>query len=227
VPESQIFDLPFLFRDAAHLRHVAEGEEGARLKQRFAENGYIAPSFINYGARHLLAKEPLVRPNELSGLRMRVIQSPLHVELWKGFGAVPAAIPITETYNALTTGVVSAMDLTKSAYAGFRLYEVVPFLVETRHIWASGVVCFAASFWNGLSHEEREVLETATRESAVYFNRLIEEDERASAAIAAGASIIQPEDRPEWEAKGRRVWPLMAEAVGGMERIQRIATDLP
>ena len=229
VPESQILDLPFLFQNADHLRHVVEGEEGTRLRASFADNGFIAPAFINYGARHLLAKQPLVRPEDLSGLRMRVIQSPLHVALWEAFGAVPAAIPITETYNALSTGVVGAMDLTKSAYAGFRLYEVVPVLVETSHIWASGVVCFSASFWNSLSSEERHVLEEAARASALHFNQLIEDDERASmdAAVSANAQVVQPENRSEWEAKGQAVWPLLADTVGGMERINRINNDRP
>ncbi len=228
VPESQIFDLPFLFRDAAHLRHVADGEEGALLRQRFAEQGFVALAFIDYGARHLLAKEPITRPDGLNGLRMRVIQSPLHVELWKAYGAVPTAIPITETYNALATGVVGAMDLTKSAYAGFRLYEVVPVLVETGHIRASGIVCFSAPFWNTLSDEEKTVFKDAAREGAGYFDRLIEEDERASidAAVSAGATVVQAEDRPAWEAGGRVVWQRMADTVGGMERIERINADL-
>jgi TRAP-type transport system periplasmic protein len=47
--------------------------------------------------------------------------------------------------------VADAMDLTKSAYAGFKLYEVVPYLTETAHIWAAGVVYFSAPFWSSLS----------------------------------------------------------------------------
>lgn len=228
VPESQVFDLPFLFRDASHLRRVAAGEEGARLRRRLADEGFVAPAFIDYGARHLLAKEAITHPDGLDGLRMRVIQSPLHVELWKAYGAVPTAIPITETYNALATGVVDAMDLTKSAYAGFRLYEVVPVLVETGHIRASGVVCFSGQLWNSLSGAEKTVFEEAAREGAGYFDRLIEQDEKASvaAAVAAGGAIVQPRDRSAWEAGGRRVWQLMANTVGGMERIERIRADV-
>lgn len=229
VPESQILDLPFLFRDAAHLRHVVRGKEGARLRALFEREQFIAPAFINYGARHLLAKEPITRPEGLRGLRMRVIQSPLHVELWKSYGAVPAAIPITETYNALSTGVVDAMDLTKSAYAGFKLYEVVPYLVETGHIWAAGVVCFSAAFWNSVSEEEKTVFEEAAREGADHFDRLIEEDEKASldTALAGGITVVQPEDRPAWEAGARPVWQALAGEMGGMERIEAINADMP
>src|SRR5690606_35083786 len=149
VPEAQLLDLPFLFRDAAHLRAALAGDTGTRLRARLHDEHFVAPAFIDYGARHLLGREALTRPEALRGLTIRVIQSPLHTRLWSAFGATPVGIPIPETYNALQTGVADAMDLTKSAYAGFRLYEVVPHLTETGHIRAAGIVYFSAPFWNG------------------------------------------------------------------------------
>lgn len=223
-PEAQILDLPFLFRDAAHLRAAVEGETGERLKARFAAEHFIVPAFIDYGARHLLAKERLTRPADMRGLRIRVIQSPLHTTLWSAFGAIPVGIPIPETYNALQTGVADAMDLTKSAYAGFRLYEVVPRLIETGHIRAAGVVCFSAPFWNALSEEERAVFTQAAREGAAHFDALVAADEEKAMETAAahGGSVDQPEAREEWEAGARTVWADFAEVVGGMERIEAI-----
>lgn len=224
VPDSQILDLPFLFRDAAHLRATLAGEVGDDLKRRFAEKGFITPAFVNYGARHLLTKAPLTKPAQLAGKRMRVIQSPLHTELWKSFGAVPTAIPITETYNALATGVVEAMDLTKSAYAAFRLYEVAPCLIETAHIWAAGVACFSTSFWNGLTDKQKTVLSAAVAEAAGYFDQLIVADESAAMAtvVENGGKLVLPEDRSAWEAGAKSVWAAMADKLGGMARIERI-----
>lgn len=216
VPESQVLDLPFLFRDAGHLRQVLRGPIGAGLKTGFADKGFSTPGFINYGARHLLTKEPLTRPEQLAGKRMRVIQSPLHTNLWKSFGAVPAAIPITETYNALATGVVEAMDLTKSAYAGFRLYEVAPYLIETAHIWAAGVVCFSASFWSGLTERQKVIFTQAALEAGEYFDGLIIEDETTAMAkvVANGGKVLQPEERARWEAGAKDVWALLSKQLG-------------
>ncbi|WP_216279480.1 TRAP transporter substrate-binding protein [Rhodobacter sp. 24-YEA-8] len=149
MPESQILDLPFLFRDAAHLERTTSGVPGQRLQDLFRAQSFEVPAFINYGARHLLTKTPVTTPDQLQGVKIRVIQSPLHTQLWSAYDAVPTGIPIPETYNALSTGVVDAMDLTKSAYAGFKLYEVVPHLTETAHIWAAGVIYFSAAFWGG------------------------------------------------------------------------------
>lgn len=224
VPELQLLDLPFLFRDPVHLHGVMEGEVGAHLQNALAAQNFIAPAFINYGARNLLAKRELLSPADLKGLHIRVIQSPLHTELWRGYGAKPVAIAIPETYNALKTGVADAMDLTVSAYAGFKLYEVVPCMIETRHIWASGVVYFAKTFWNSLAPEEQVVFAEAAKEGAVTFNTMMREDETASLheAKKAGAWVAQPQDRTEWEKGAQKVWETYAPIVGGMDKIEKV-----
>lgn len=224
VPELQLLDLPFLFRDAAHVRRTVEGEIGAELKDRLASQSFMVGDFINYGARHLLTKEPVTRPEQLNGKTIRVIQSPLHTRLWSAFGTTPIGIPITETYNALSTGVADAMDLTKSAYAGFKLYEVVPCMTETGHIWASGVVFYAASFWNRLGDEEQAVFIDASRQGAEYFNRLIVEDEVRSVeqSLANGGKLLKPEAFEAWQKGAEGVWDEFAEIVGGKARIEKV-----
>ncbi|MEF2074490.1 TRAP transporter substrate-binding protein [Consotaella sp. CSK11QG-6] len=224
VPETQLFDLPFLFDDADHLMRTAKGKSGQAIQGKLAEQGFVAPGFIIYGARHLLTKTPVRRPEEMEGVRIRVIQSPLHQLLWSAYGANPTAIPIPETYNALANGVVDAMDLTKSAYAGFHLYEVVPCLTETAHIWAAGVVYFSAAFWNGLTEEEQEVLSAAAEEGAALFYEMIKDDEARSMELArkAGGEVVQPEDREAWVAGARKVWKTVAPDLGGLERIEAI-----
>jgi tripartite ATP-independent transporter DctP family solute receptor len=224
VPELQLLDLPFLFRDAAHLGRVVSGPVGADLKQKLADQNFVACGFIDYGARHLLTKEPVTRPEQLQGKRIRVIQSPLHTKLWSAYGAAPIGIPITETYNALSTGVADAMDLTKSAYAGFKLYEVVPYLTETAHIRAAGVVYFAASFWKRLNPEEQAVLAAAAADGALYFNGLILTDEARSMEVAAseGGKVLQPESIESWQVGAKTVWQDFAPVVGGMDRIESV-----
>ncbi|MCV3734912.1 TRAP transporter substrate-binding protein [Rhizobium sp. TRM96647] len=224
VPEGQILDLPFLYRDADHVRRVIEGPVGEDLKLRLQAQNFVVGGFIDYGARHLLTKEPVTEPAQMQGMKMRVIQSPLHTRLWNAYGAIPVGVPITETYNALSTGVADAMDLTKSAYAGFRLYEVVPYLSETAHIRASGVVYFAAGFWNGLPEAEREVLREASALGADAFNRLIVEDEAASVrqAIAGGGEVVKVDAREAWERGAEIVWRDLADVVGGWDRIATV-----
>ncbi|MBW6425775.1 TRAP transporter substrate-binding protein [Rhizobium sp. XQZ8] len=224
VPELQILDLPFLFRDAAHVRKTVDGNVGADLKQRLAAQNFVIGDFINYGARHLLTKEAVTRPEQLKGKKIRVIQSPLHTKLWSAFGTTPVGIPITETYNALSTGVADAMDLTKSAYAGFKLYEVVPYMTETGHIWASGVIFYASGFWKQLNDEQKAVFQDASRQGAAYFNQLIVEDETKSVeqSLKNGGKLLKPEAFDEWQKGAQGVWQDFAGVVGGIDRIKAI-----
>jgi TRAP-type C4-dicarboxylate transport system substrate-binding protein len=161
----------------------------------------------------------------MKGKRIRVIQSPLHTALWSGFGAYPTPLPIPETYNALQTGVVDCMDLTKSAYAGFRLYEVVPCLIETGHIWASGVIMVAAPFWKGLSSADKEALMTAATEGAAWFDAAMIADEEASMAQAerAGGKVFQVQDRAAWQDGARKVWADFAPRLGGLSKVEAVA----
>lgn len=225
VPETQLFDLPFVFRDRDHVRRATTGPIGNEFKAKLTDQGFVTLGFVNYGARHLLAKEAVTTPGGVAGKRIRVIQSPLHVELWKAYGALPTPIPITETYNALKTGVVDMMDLTKSAYAGFRLYEVVPYLIETAHIWATGAVYLSAGFWNSLADDEKAVFAAAISEASTYFDTLMEADEITSmeAAKAAGGQMIAPEDRAAWVKGAEGVWTSLTPKVGGIERIKALA----
>lgn len=223
VPETQLLDLPFLFRDAAHLDRVVRSPLGDTWRALLRDQGFTAADWVNYGARHLLAKEEILIPQQMSGKRIRVIQSPLHAELWKAYGALPTAIPITEAYGALATGVVDAMDLTIAAYAGFKLYEVVPWLIQTGHIWASGVVCFSSAFWDGLPAEQQVVLAGAVRQGAQDFNAMILEEERRAraVAIAAGGHLVDIADRTSWEDGAHRTWTIMADQLGGMDHIEQ------
>jgi len=225
VPQSQLFDLPFLFRDAGHLHAALASGYGEELRRRLAAERLVSPAFINYGARHLLAPEPLRTPVRLQGRRIRVIQSPLHAQLWQGFGALPIALPITEAYNALSSGYVDAMDLTKSAYAGFHLFEVAPHVTETGHIHAAGALIFADGFWSRLGSEERAVLGRAAVAGARRFDELMAADERNSVEVAkaGGAKFHAVEDRSAWEGPARVVWEGFSDRLGGMERMPAVA----
>jgi TRAP-type C4-dicarboxylate transport system substrate-binding protein len=223
-PELQILDLPILVRAAAHGRRPVSGALGVVLRPQLQAQNFVVGDFINYGARHLLTKEPVTHPEQLKGKRIRVIQSPLHTKLWSAFGTTPIGIPITETYNALATGVADAMDLTKSAYAGFKLYEVVPYMTETGHIWASGIIYYSSTFWGGLNEEQKTVFQQASTEGAAYFNQLIVDDETASVAVSLknGGKLLKPEALDAWQKGAQGVWNDFAPIVGGIDRIKAV-----
>jgi TRAP-type transport system periplasmic protein len=132
-------------------------------------------------------------------------------------------VPITEAYNALQTGVVDYMDMTKSGYQALKLFEVVPYLTETNHIWSLGVMYLGKPYWDGLTAEQQAVLQAAADESIPYFNELAAAEQAASLArtVEGGAEVVQP-DAAAWQAAMAPFWESYADKVGGMARIQSI-----
>ena len=223
VPEGSLFDMPFMFRDQAHIDAVMAGPVGDEFKELFAAQGFKVFGFITYGARHVISKDPITGPGDVAGKKMRVIQSPLHIELWKSLGASPTPVPITEAYNALETGVVDYMDMTMSGYHALKLFEVVPNFARTSHIWALGVMYMSKSFWDGLTPEQQAALDAAAAEAIPYFNELAAAEQEASLemAEAAGATVIE-QDVAEWQKAMAPFWASYADNVGGMARIEAI-----
>lgn len=223
VPEGGVFDMPFMFRDQAHIDKALSGPIGDEFKRLYADQGFKVFGFITYGARHVIAKEPIETPADVEGKKMRVLQSPLHIELWSSLGANPTPVPITEAYNALETGVVDYMDMTMSGYHALKLFEVVPYFSRTSHIYALGVMYMSQPYWEGLTAEQQAVMDEAAAEAIPYFNELAAAEQEASLrqAVAQGASVVDV-DGAAWQEAMAPFWEAYAPNVGGIERVNAI-----
>jgi tripartite ATP-independent transporter DctP family solute receptor len=223
VPQGQIFDMPFVFRDLAHVEAVTNGPIGQSYKPLYRDQGFELLSFITYGARNVVSRQGMQTPADVRGKKMRVLQSPLHIAIWKTLGANPTAIPITETYGALSTGVVDFMDMTKDGFEALKLFEVAPYFVETGHIWSLGGIVFSKRFWDRLSPDQRTVLQTTANEMAAYFNRIQQEEigKALDRTVAKGAKVIKVDQAP-WRAAMEPVWEAEASKFGGIDKIKAI-----
>jgi len=224
VPQGQIFDMPFVFRDLAHVEAVTNGPIGQGYKPLYRDQGFELLSYITYGARSLVSRQAIQTPADARGKKMRVLQSPLHIAIWKTMGANPTAIPITETYGALSTGVVDFMDMTKDGFEALKLFEVAPYFIETGHIWSLGGIVFSKSFWDKLNPDQRKVLQTTADEMAPYFNRIQQEEigKALERTVAKGAKIIKVNQDP-WRDAMQPVWEAEASKFGGIDKIKAIA----
>jgi TRAP-type transport system periplasmic protein len=223
VPEGQIFDMPFVFRDWDHVDKVMRGPIGERYKALYRAQGFEVPAFFSYGARHLLSRQPVTRVEDVNGKTMRVLQSPLHIAIWRTLGANPTPIPITETYNALATGVADLMDLTKGPIETLRLYEVAPHLTETGHIWSVGAILFSRRFWDRLPADAQKVLADIAVEMAGFINGLHKDQEAASVTrmTARGLRVHKVDEAP-WRDAMRPIWEAEAPKFGGLPALAEI-----
>ncbi len=223
VPEGALFDMPFMFRDGDHINTVMTGPIGDEYAALYEAQGFKVLGFITYGARHVISREPITSPADVDGLKMRVLQSQLHIDLWRSLGANPTPIPITEAYTALETGVVDYMDMTMSGYQALKLYEVVPNFTVTGHIWALGAFYVSMNFWDGLTAEQQTVFQATADQVIPFFNEMAAYEQNLSLdfAVSEGATVIRPDLGP-WQASMAGFWETAADDVGGIDKIMQI-----
>jgi tripartite ATP-independent transporter DctP family solute receptor len=223
VPEGQLFDMPFLFRDDGHAYRVLAGDVGKQMASKYEPHGFKVVGFLVNGTRHPLGKSPILSPDDVKGKKIRVIQSPLHIELWKMLGANPTPIAFPEVYNALQTGVVDAMDNAKTTYLLQKFHEVAPHLTDLGHIYSISAVAFSTNFWKRLTPEQQAIVQAAAEEGIKLQDKLIAEgDEEAMAKVVALGAKYHKVDKAPWQKAMLPIYESWASKVGGMEMIRAV-----
>ena len=223
VPEGALFDMPFLFRDDGHVARVVAGNVGKQLAAKYEPHGFKVVGYYNNGARFPMSKKPILTPDDVKGLKIRVIQSPLHVELWKLLGANPTPIAYPEIYNSVQTGVVDALDNSKTTFWIAKFYEVAPHLTDLGHIYSISAVTFSMNFWKRLSPAQQALVQSAASDAIKLEDKLIAEgeEEAVKKAVAAGAKYHKVDKGP-WRKAMQPIYTTWASKVGGMEMIKAV-----
>jgi len=223
VPEGALFDMPFLFRDDGHVARVVAGNVGKQLAAKYEPHGFKVVGYYNNGGRHPMSKKAIVSPDDVKGLKIRVIQSPLHVELWKLLGANPTPIAYPEIYNSVQTGVVDALDNNKVGFWLAKFHEVAPHMTDLGHIYSISAVTFSSSFWKRLSPAQQALVQSAASDAIKLNDKLNAESEEDAIkkAVAAGAKYHKVDKGP-WQKAMLPMYNSWASKVGGMEMIKAV-----
>lgn len=208
VPQLQIFGIPYLFRDADHFWKVAGGPIGKELLEAGTDKGLKGLCYYDAGARSFYAKKPIHSPADLKGLKIRVMNSIMSMQMIQTMGGSATPISWGELYTSLDQGVVDAAENNSPSFETSRHYEVCKYYILDEHVRVPDMLVISARIWNSLTAEEQRILQEAVDES-VAFNRVkwIEsEQESLDKVQAAGVTIIRPDKklfqdavRPMWE----------------------------
>ena len=208
IPEAEIFDLPFLFTDDDHALRVYNGELGKKLGALFPAQGFRVLGLSLAGVRQPFGAFPINTPDDVKGKKIRVIQSPLHISIWKSVGANPTPIPAPEIYNALQTKLVDAADNTKTNYVNQKWNEVAPFFSELSHVYAIGGMFVSEAWWKKQTPEHQKILADGWAELVPTLHHLIAYQDELSLtkAQAGGTKVIVVRDKEPWRKAMLPVW---------------------
>jgi tripartite ATP-independent transporter DctP family solute receptor len=167
VPELGVFDVPFLFRDAAHAKAVAQGPVGAAIAARFADKGLTLLALGKQGFRNITnSKHPIRTPEDLKGLKIRVTPNDIYMMTFKALGAeaVPMEFPLV--YGAMKDGRLDGEENPVPTIATSRFYEVQKYLTLTGHFFSPVVFVANRAFFERLDPIDQAALMAAAKAGA-------------------------------------------------------------
>lgn len=171
--------VPFAFRDFEHWKLYSKSDTFARLKDGYAAtSGNKIVSTHSQGISHLLSNDPIVEPEQMRGLKMRVPNAPPWLVLPKATGAMPAPVAYAETYLALQQNLVDIMDQVPAGIKTMKFTEVRDTINLTGHILLPAHTIVGGPLWNRLSESDRATFTEVFQAAADECSELINADEQ-------------------------------------------------
>jgi tripartite ATP-independent transporter DctP family solute receptor len=198
VPKMKIFGIPYLFRDSEHYWKVLNGPIGKELLLAGQSKGLRGLCFYDAGARSFYSKKQINSPDDLKGLKVRVMKSIMSMDMVKAMGGSPTPIAWGELYTSLDQGVVDAAENNPPSFRTSRHYEVCHYYALDEHTRLPDILIISTRVWNSLSPEFQQILQEAVDESVVYERKIWAEAEKNDLKIVeeAGVKVTYPDKEP-------------------------------
>lgn len=204
-------DLPFLFDSGEEADKVMDGPFGKSLSDKLPATGLVALAYWELGFRNVTNnRRPITKLEDIKGLKIRTLQSPIPIALFTALGANAVPMPYTELYPALETGAVDGQENPFSNVLNAKFFEVQKYLTVTRHQYNPQIVLVSKQFWDKLNADEQKVLQDAAIE-ARDFQRKISREADTKALEEIRATGMQVGELPPEELQKLRdaVQPLV------------------
>jgi TRAP-type transport system periplasmic protein len=174
VPEAAALDLPFLWPDRRTAYAVLDDPAfQEKFFGYFPAKGLIAIGYTENEFRHLSnTKRPIRKPEDLAGLKLRLMEAPIFLDSFKQLGAVPVPMPFPEIYTALQQGVIDAQDNPHYTSILMKFPEVAKHVTLTNHALTECIIVVNADYWKRLPPDVQQTFRQAARE-AIETNRRV------------------------------------------------------
>lgn len=209
-PDFAVLDLPFLFENPKEADAVMDGEVGKIFARELDAKGLVVLSYWELGFRQLTnSRHAVEKVDDIAGLKIRVVQSPIYLDMFTALGANAVPMPFPEVYTALETGTVDGQENPAPSILTAKLNEVQKFMTLTRHTYNPMVMLYSKPLWEKLDADEKQLLSDAALEAAQFQRQLSRDsDAKAIEAIAAAGTTVttlSPEEVARFREKTKPV----------------------
>lgn len=204
-PELQVLDLPYLFPSYEAAYTYLDGEHGARLLGLLDRRGIHGVVFLENGWRNFTSsRNPLRRPEDLRGQKIRVMESPMYMGLVRALKATPAPMAYSELPIALRQGAIDGQENPAVNVYSARMFESQPYMIEDRHTYNVFVFKVNGRLWRSLPEALRETIEATAAEVRDFQRKLNREVDGHFVRLLRekGMKVHEPtrEDIAAWQA---------------------------
>jgi tripartite ATP-independent transporter DctP family solute receptor len=163
VEEFNAFNLPYFFRSVDHMHKVVDGEIGTTLLNKLEAGGLIGLGYMDAGSRSFYNKvKPIKTMDDLKGLKIRVMQNPIFIEMVNSMGGNGLPIAFNELYTSMQTGVVDGAENNPPSYESGKHYEVAGYYTLTEHLMVPEIFVFSKKVWDTLPALDQQLIRKAS-----------------------------------------------------------------
>src|SRR5437764_5321960 len=212
VPELNVFNLPFMFRDDAHMEKVIDGPIGDELLKKLSEHptaGLIGLCWMNAGTRNVYnSRRPIRTIEDLKGLKIRMMGNPVFVDTMNALGGNGVAMGFDQLVSAMQTGVVDGAENNAPTYATGPHYRHAKYFSLTGHLLIPEILVFSKKIWETLGKDDQALIIKFTKEAQLdERQRWYEMEEKSVKQIeAAGVEIVKIDDKRPFQTAVKPVW---------------------
>jgi tripartite ATP-independent transporter DctP family solute receptor len=205
VPEVDVFNMPFVFRDVAHMRKVIDGAIGDELLQKVTDSPakLVGLGWMDGGARNLYTKKPVRKPADLAGQKVRMMGNPLFVDTMNAMGGNGIAMAYGEVFTALQTGVIDGAENNPPSYFTANHYNTpAKYYAQTNHLIIPEIFVMSKVTWDKLSKDDQALVKKVSREAQLDQRGLWDKsvEDYSVKLKAAGIEFIAVDQKPFFEA---------------------------
>jgi tripartite ATP-independent transporter DctP family solute receptor len=230
IDDLNVLNLPFLFRNTAHMQKVIDGSIGQELLDKVTNNpraGLVAICWMDAGARSVYdTKRPIKSIADLKGLKVRVMGNPMFVDMMNALGGNGVAMGYDQVFSALQTGVVDGAENNPPSFVFDNHYQVAKFYTLTEHLIVPEMLVMSRKAWDQLSKDDQALIMKVGREAQLEERALWTkyENDAMDKAKAAGIQITQISDKAPFQDAVKPVWdkygPKYAEMIKRIEAVE-------
>jgi tripartite ATP-independent transporter DctP family solute receptor len=222
-----VFNLPFLFRNTAHMQKVIDGAIGQELLDDVTNDpkaGLVGLCWMDAGARSVYdTKRPIHTIADLKGLKIRVIGNPMFVDMMNALGGNGVAMGYDQVFSALQTGVIDGAENNPPSFVFDNHYQAAKYYTLTEHLIVPEMLVFSRRTWNTLPKADQDLIRKLAREAQLEERTLwaAYEKQAIDKAKAAGIQIFEVADKKPFQDAVKPVWDKYGPRFAGIiKRVQ-------